>query len=247
MQVNDLLCFCLHLALKDPRWGIEIIFVSIHFSHADTLSWISHHKQRAAHWRPSSSVALVCVCSLCTGQICLSMHCKNLRAFLSLLGLLQVLMYAFVHVFYLHKGKQKLLHIGLVTYHQASEQLCLNTQRGGRVLILETSERILGKERGRASSICRTDCDLNRQLYGAVCECVCVLKSSIPAYWILWQCSAVCVHRADILPRVCSHFPPSLSVSTPVFYFYSLFLCPLMWHCNRKPGGNYNFRYIFPR
>lgn len=64
-----------------------------------------------------------------------------------------------------------------VTHHQASEQLCLNTQPG-LVLILETSEGILGKERGRAS-ICRTDCDLNRQLRGVVCECVCVCCSPL--------------------------------------------------------------------
>lgn len=56
----------------------------------------------------------------------------------------------------------------------------MNTQPG-LVLILETSEGILGKERGWAR-ICRTDCDLSSQLYGTVCVNVCVCVRAAALY-----------------------------------------------------------------
>lgn len=106
------------------------------------------------------------------------------------------------------------------------------------------------KERGRAS-ICRTNCDQQSTLCRCkrTCVCVCVLQSSVLAYWILWQCSAVCVHRADILPRMCSYFPPSICLS-PHLPSYSFFLCARMWCCNSQQlwitHGNCNFRYNLP-
>jgi len=97
--------------------------------------------------------------------------------------------------------------------------------------IASKPQKGLTKERGRAG-ICTTDCDLSRQLDGAVC----VLQLSMPAYWILWQCCVLCVHRADILPTVCSPLTPQTTIRlNPLLYFYSLFLFPLMWWCNRKP------------
>lgn len=105
----------------------------------------------------------------------------------------------------------------VITYHRASEQICLNTQ-SRRVLILETSEGILGKKRGR-TSICRTDC-IRADNFTVLC--VCVFATAL---------------YSNILNSLAVY---SLTPPQPHHSYNSLFLQPQTWCCNRKTVFKYH-------
>lgn len=86
------------------------------------------------------------------------------------------------------KSKENVLHIN--PQHEAQLADYISPSQCTLLLEHRTSPDIGDlrgdscKERGRAS-ICRTDCNQNRQLQNAVCQCVYVLQPYIPTYWIL--------------------------------------------------------------